>query len=111
MRCDAALQSLKVHLIFLGGIPPRMGSVMCRVAFWGIERVERVVAAAAAAAAAGDVGSGVGGVGGRAVWGRPAWTRLIEEAGAEVRRERRCWRWAMGVEDGIVRGIAVEVES
>ena len=57
-------------------------------------------------------GSGVGaGDGGdeeeeAAVRWRPAWTRRMEEAGADVRRERRCWRCERGVDEGIVRGMA-----
>ena len=41
-----------------------------------------------------------------AVRWRPACTSRMEPAGADVRRERRCWRWWRGVEVGIVRGIA-----
>lgn len=42
---------------------------------------------------------------------RPAWINRIDDAGAEVRRESRCWRWATGVEEGMVRGMAVKMES
>lgn len=120
-------------------VPPRMGRVMWRVAFWGMERVDRVGCddddeEEDDEAVGDDVGNDgaddgiavVGGAGGGgfdvssvfavgdvevmpAVRCRPAWTRRIEGAGADVRTESRCWRWVMGVEEGTVSGIAVEM--
>lgn len=65
---------------------------MWSVALWGMASEARV----------GDGDD----VGGREVRWWPAWTRRIEEVGADVRRESRCWRVVTGVEKGIVRGMA-----
>ena len=87
MRCAESLQSLKLHFIFLGGMPPRTGKVRWRVDSWGMERERRV-----------EVG-----VVGRCL---PKWTRRRSGWGREVRRETRCLRVEMVVDGGMVSGIA-----
>lgn len=87
MRCADSLQSLKLHRIFLGGMPPRTGSVRWRVDSCGIERDVRVE----------------DGVVGRCL---PAWTRRRSGGGMEVRRERSCLRVEIEVDGGMERGIA-----
>ena len=93
IRCAPFLHSLKVHFIFLGGMPPRMGRAMCRVVEGG-RRVEMGVVDAVGAEVESEV---------RCL---PAWRRRMSEAGAEVRRERRCRRVGIVVSEGMVRGIA-----
>lgn len=38
----------------------------------------------------------------------PACTRRMSDVGAEVRRDRRCWRVERDVSEGIVNGIAAQ---
>ena len=61
MRWAASLHSLKLQRIFFGGMPPRRGMAMCRVALGGRRREERVED-------------------GEERWW-PAWTRRRSEAG------------------------------
>lgn len=89
MRWAESLQSLKVHFSFLGGMPPRIGSAMCRVEDGGSREEIGVVD--------GDVVE---------VRCLPAWTRRMEVVGAEVRRERRCRRVGIVVSEGTVSGMA-----
>jgi hypothetical protein len=86
MRCAASLQSLKLQRIFLGGMPPRSGSAMCRVALEGMARSVRVEAGVERCL--------------------PACTRRRSVAGRLWRRARREARVAIEVEEGIVRGMA-----
>ena len=86
MRCEACVQSLKVHFCFLGGAPPRRGSDIVRVeegvrnddiGCW--EVVERCL---------------------------PAWRRRMVGVGRVVRRDRRWQSVGRVVSLGMVRGIA-----
>ena len=100
MRCAPSLQSLKVHFIFLGGIPPRMGKAMCRVEDGG--RIEEIGGAGKPVEEASVVAE---------VRCLPAWTRRISDVGAEVRKERSWRRVGIVVSEGTVRGIAIGCRS
>lgn len=90
-------------------VPPRIGRRRCRVLFVGIPSEDRVCGGARGGTAfSPSLFSSEASVAEVAVsvkW-RPAWTRRIEDAGREVRRERRCWRCWIGVDEGTVRGMA-----
>lgn len=92
MRCAPSLQSLNMHFIFLGGMPPRIGRAMCRVEDSGTFREARV--------AVEEDGEEAG------LRCLPAWKRRMEEVEAEVRRERRWTRVDREVSAGIARGTA-----
>lgn len=93
MRCAPSLQSLKVHFIFFGGMPPRMGSATCRVEERGrIADIGVVVLPDAAASVE--------------VRCLPACTRRMSDVGAEVRRERSWRKVGIVVSEGTVRGMA-----
>ena len=74
-------------------VPPKMGNRRLKVLFCGMEREERVEG--------GVVVSGFD-----SVKCFPACTSRMDVMGREVRKERRCWRCWIGVEDGTESGIA-----
>lgn len=89
MRCAGSLQSLNVQRTFLGGIPPRIGNERARVEFGRMLSED-------------NVGSGEDDE--LARW-RPTWVMRREEAGRDVRRERRWRRVVMEVDGGMERGM------
>ena len=93
MRCAPSLQSLKVHFIFLGGMPPRMGRAMWRVDEGG--RREAMGAVKVPEEASVEV---------RCL---PACTRRMSDVGADVRNESSWRRVDIVVSEGTVRGMAV----
>ena len=104
MRCAPSLQSLKSHLIFFGGMPPRIGRAMCSVAEGGSRSETK--AGAGVVDGAPDDGEGEEEEASGEVRCLPACTRRMSVVGAEVRRERSWRRVGIVVSAGTVRGMA-----
>jgi hypothetical protein len=91
MRCAASLHSLKLQRIFLGGMPPRIGSAMCSVAFAGMayeDKVEEGEVKGEEGAQGGDGGCG-GDAEGDCCGGVSVWQVTREVGGTYWSRRRR----------------------